>query len=49
MIPAVKEVRIRMEQHVCAGTNYTPDINNDGGDGDGAAKSDNWENDKWGW
>ena len=48
IIPSVKEVKIRMEQHVCAGSDLSGDVDNDpknniGGD----AKDDDFYT--WGW
>ena len=48
--PVIKEVKIRMEQHVCAGTNVgvggnSSDVFGDGDETD--AKGDDF--DTWGW
>ena len=49
MSPSVKEVKIRMEQHVCAGS---PNAGFDGGTGTGGsdeASKDELDTDTWGW
>ena len=51
MIPSVKEVKVRMEQHVCAGSPTTPDFDNgdhDLGNGGNFGKDD-LDTDTWGW
>ena len=49
MIPSVKEVKIRMEQHVCAGSIDGSLDNDPTSDPNNIRGKDDWDTDTWGW
>ena len=49
MNPSVKEVKIRMEQHVCAGSPGAGFDPTSGNGSDESAKDDDLDFDTWGW
>ena len=49
IIPSVKEVKIRIEQHVCAGSPGAGFDPTTGNGSDISAKDDEWDTDTWGW